>query len=664
MPYQITTKDGIVIRNIPDDVAPDAQELKDRVAAIRAERTAAAQPAEPVATPDVTFALPEVPAEEPGILAKAGDLFTGNLRATEETDALPDWGGMPEMNEITSKEGWKTAIGTLMTGPAETVQIIRANYPGVQARQDAKGNFIMRSAMDGKEYAIRPGFQLSDIPRAGSALAAFTPAGRATSVLGGAAASAGTQAAIEASQAATGGQINPEDIALSGVAGGAVPAVIKGVQAGRAAMAPATQAATGMASDVAEAEARGIPVMTSDVLPPQTFVGKSAQALGERIPIAGTGGQRAAQNQARIEAIRNTFNDFGATDLASASTEVMEELAKHRSAELTKWAGEKSNVIQSLANAGAVPVPNAIKAVDEEIAKLSANRSNKVIAGVIDDLEQFKANIQGKSIEAIEIERKALGEKYKAPELAGGRSFAEKATSTIYKKLRDDIYQFVEDKAGKPAQVRFAVANKQLSNLADEGKSAALRSLLKKGTDRPEDIQRLLFSTRPSDVKAVYRALSPDGRAKARQAIISKVAEDASKAGDDISPEKFANSVGKLSRNIGVFFTGDELAQIKGLSRAIDLTRRASGASVKTNTGQEAAPYVGALAFGQYFGALGGAAAAGGTGLAARVYESRPVRDLLIKIASVPPRSPEAVALTNKLQTVIQSQVSMQESKE
>lgn len=45
MPYSITTKDGITINNIPDDVAPDSQELKDRVAAIRAGQTE--RPAEP-----------------------------------------------------------------------------------------------------------------------------------------------------------------------------------------------------------------------------------------------------------------------------------------------------------------------------------------------------------------------------------------------------------------------------------------------------------------------------------------------------------------------------------------------------------------------------------------------------------------------------------------
>lgn len=36
MAYSITTKDGITINDIPDDVAPDSPDLKARVAAIRA----------------------------------------------------------------------------------------------------------------------------------------------------------------------------------------------------------------------------------------------------------------------------------------------------------------------------------------------------------------------------------------------------------------------------------------------------------------------------------------------------------------------------------------------------------------------------------------------------------------------------------------------------
>lgn len=60
MPYSITTKDGITIDNIPDDVPSDAGTLKDRVAQIRAQRggggasqpsSAAASPADKVSAP-------------------------------------------------------------------------------------------------------------------------------------------------------------------------------------------------------------------------------------------------------------------------------------------------------------------------------------------------------------------------------------------------------------------------------------------------------------------------------------------------------------------------------------------------------------------------------------------------------------------------------------
>jgi len=49
MTYSITTKDGITINNIPDDVAPDSPELKQRVAAIRA----GGGQAQPIASPSL-----------------------------------------------------------------------------------------------------------------------------------------------------------------------------------------------------------------------------------------------------------------------------------------------------------------------------------------------------------------------------------------------------------------------------------------------------------------------------------------------------------------------------------------------------------------------------------------------------------------------------------
>ena len=187
---------------------------------------------QPSTAPEQPHHLFDTLAFIPGHIKEA---ITGNQRHTAASDALPDWAGMPELNSF-SMASAKTGLGTLLANPAETVKVIQSNFPGVQARQDDKGNFLLRSSIDGKEYAIKPGFQASDIPRALAGIAAFTPAGRATTLGGAALGAAGTQAAIEATQAATGGEFNPGEVVAAGVAGAAVPAV---VGAARAVAAPA-----------------------------------------------------------------------------------------------------------------------------------------------------------------------------------------------------------------------------------------------------------------------------------------------------------------------------------------------------------------------------------------------------------------------------------------
>jgi hypothetical protein len=228
MAYSITTKDGITINNIPDDVAPDSSDLKARVAAIRAGGGAAALEA------------PTAPAEPPrmGFFEGIAESITGRARATPETQALPEWTSMPELNQM-SVASFKTALGTLMSNPKETVQILQANFPGVQVRQDEKGNYLMRSSVDSKEYAIHPGFTMGDIPRAAGAIAAFTPAGRAATIPGAIIGAGATQAAIEATQAGTGGEFNKGEVLLAGATGPvgqilqrAVPPVVQAVKKG------------------------------------------------------------------------------------------------------------------------------------------------------------------------------------------------------------------------------------------------------------------------------------------------------------------------------------------------------------------------------------------------------------------------------------------------
>ncbi len=220
-----------------------------------------------------------LPAPRPGIGARVAALpgqiaeaVTGAQRATPETQELPDWAGMPELNSF-SLASAKTGLGTLLSNPQETVQIIKANFPGVEARQDEKGNFLLRSSIDGQEYAIKPGFAVSDVPRAAGAVAAFTPAGRATSILGAGLASAGTQVLIEGSQAATGGNFNTGEVAAAGAFGAAVPAVVNGV---RALAKPVRQLT---------ARVRGIPEPAATAVPPPGSVGSpAAAAVPDNVP--------------------------------------------------------------------------------------------------------------------------------------------------------------------------------------------------------------------------------------------------------------------------------------------------------------------------------------------------------------------------------------------
>jgi hypothetical protein len=210
---------------------------------------------------------------------------TGRARATPETQALPEWTSMPELNQM-SVASFKTALGTLLSNPKETVQILQANFPGVQIRQDAKGNYLMRSSVDQKEYAIPPGFTMGDIPRAAGGIAAFTPAGRAMTIPGAIIGAGATQAVIEATQAGTGGKFDTGEVVTAAATGPAgqilqrvAPPVVQAVKKG-------VQRVTGKAPAPAPAAgAPGAPMGTA-MAPEAPPAAPVAAAMPEVAPVA------------------------------------------------------------------------------------------------------------------------------------------------------------------------------------------------------------------------------------------------------------------------------------------------------------------------------------------------------------------------------------------
>jgi hypothetical protein len=262
----------------------------------------AAAPAASVMSPEQWAASQPKPM---GFFQGLVESVTGSARATPETQTLPEWTSMPELNQM-SVASFKTALGTLLSNPKETVQILQANFPGVQIRQDAKGNYLMRSSVDQKEYAIPPGFTIGDIPRAAGGIAAFTPAGRAMTIPGAIIGAGTTQAVIEATQAGTGGKFDTGEVVMAGATGPAgqilqrvappvVQAVKKGVQrvTGKApAATPAARVEPMMAPEAPPAApvAAAIPEVTptATVPPIAPVVSETVEAAVETTPMTFT----------------------------------------------------------------------------------------------------------------------------------------------------------------------------------------------------------------------------------------------------------------------------------------------------------------------------------------------------------------------------------------
>jgi hypothetical protein len=216
------------------------------------------------------------------------------------------------------------------------------------------------------------------------------------------------------------------------------------------------------------------------------------------------------------------------------------------------------------------------------------------------------------------------------------REAGEKSLRAIYGPVRQDMGDFIRQNGERRDYDRWTVSNRRLSEEANELQKQALKRVLRTGDATPEAVNTLLFSSKPSDVAALYRNLSPQGRAVARQAIIARAAEKATSTGEEVaSPTRFANEIQKLSQSVGVFFTGDELARVEGLSRVLNATRRAGEAGALPTTGAQlylpaALSGIGALGDG-LTGFIQGLGVAGGIGAAARLYESPAMRNLLLQ---------------------------------
>jgi len=421
---------------------------------------------------------------------------------------------------------------------------------------------------------------------------------------------------------------------------------IKGAKAGQL-LSVEGLAARQIPDAVQKAIKEGKIVMTSDVFPPEGMASRTVQSIGESVPIAGTAGIRTQQRLQRLDELKDVLGEFNALNNPTAIDDVMSSLTRTRQAELGRYVGQKKEILNSLSQEGNfVPVQRTLNQVDAEIERL-ANISPTGYAKAIDRLNEFKADINGKTINNVEGNRKLLGEWLKSPDISVIKDEADKAVSNIYKVLKKDMGSFINTEAGSEAFKSWAKSEANLASMAGELRVNALRSVLRKGEMTPEAVSNILFSQKPSDVKLLYNNLDEAGKANARTALLSKAAQKATKEGV-LDADLFRKEADKLRMQTGVFFEGKTADRLRGLTEYLKLTARAGVRDWDRPTGVRQILPLAAAAM--------SITKLGLAGLSVRAYESPVARDLLMRLPKLKQGSPEQMQLVKRITQVVLTQ--------
>ena len=540
-------------------------------------------------------------------------------------------------------EGINQTFGTNYSKPDEAMQhlltylgVPKADMPSAKMVQSMTGAMAETAAGVGVGQALMTGAA----PTSLRAVLGETLASQPAQQMMGAAGAAGATQMAEQAGVGVPGQL------LAGLGGGMLGSFVGAKRTLEKAAVP---------RGLREAEQAGIAPLTSQAFPPETPL-ENALAKMRELTFFGTGSMLKNQEKQRKVAVQTLVEDFGA-DLPGTDylPELTKQLTDRRRNIVNKFSAMKMDVIDKLSGTGKLPnVDRTVQVVDDEIKRLrqiSDVGYDKAIA----ELESFGMDVMGKDLKNLESRRKLLGLQFKAPELATVSEEGDKSVRKIYDVLREDMGDFIKTEGGRTDFIRWKVGNKNLSDMADELRDGTLRKVLNSGDVTPENVQKLLFSQNKSSIQRLYDNLDSTGRATARAAVVRKAVDRAGGL-EEFTPNRFLTQIKKLEDETGIIFKGDDKRQVEGLTRALAFTKRAGDFAANPPTGAQFVPFGIGAALERMFGPVGTAAAVVGTTAGVRAYESKPVRELLLKLPSIKAGSPEEYSVMKRLGDVLKAQ--------
>ncbi|MBJ9110102.1 lytic transglycosylase domain-containing protein [Citrobacter sp. FDAARGOS_156] len=378
------------------------------------------------------------------------------------------------------------------------------------------------------------------------------------------------------------------------------------------------------------ANAADVPLHTTDVLQPNSRVGRMAQTTAENIPFAGTSTMRANQQEARSQLVDEFASRFGEYDPS-----IVVGSLKAKTSGIKRAAGNRLEQVQNAMAGVNIQPSKAIQQIDTEIAslqKLGKVADNDTISKLQAYRDELTRNAGASGPMAMDLQQLSGLRSQFRQDVKGERTVlpnrSDAAIQRIYNAMTGDIDSAIGQNLGNDTLRRYKQANAIYADEANKLQNTRLKNVIMKGDLTPEVVNNMLFSKNKSEVQNLYRSVGQVGRAQMRNGIIGKAME---KSGG--SPDQFLRQVNLMSNQTGIAFKGRDAAYLKGMKNYLESTKRAGQAGVTTPTGQQTIPFI--LGIGSATNpALVGVG--GGYGLLARMYESEPSRNAMLRLANTP----------------------------
>jgi hypothetical protein len=396
-----------------------------------------------------------------------------------------------------------------------------------------------------------------------------------------------------------------------------------------------------VSSILSAAKKNDVPVLTTDLFPPTSFIGRTTQSISEKLGPLGSGSARASQQRARIEAVSAFADEI---DINTPFADSLVDSLNAKTAKTLERAGIiRDEAITKLDEFGEFPNQRAVDEINDLLDKQSrlGSTANKQLT---DELNNFKVELSSPSDFSLTKDlRTQLIKKVKA--FSRAEDIAPAADLQKVKSALDkDMIAFARTK-DKPATRKWLAANRKFAEELGIAKETEIKRILQSGVATPEKVMPILKGGKASELNRLHNALGEKGRASARGALIQQALKDSKffEVDANPNPDALATALNRpaFQQASKVFFKGEGKAELDGFIRLLDSTRRAQSGQAVVKTGE-------ALLLPGGLGAAGAGLASGllpsiptvagvtfASGLA-KAYESKMFRNLLIKLNSTP----------------------------